>query len=77
MEQAEKIINNVKSLKSTSQSMSMKKNKGTVTGSLIGAGVGMLYGLTKNYSIISSAIVGALIGGLATHLILPNYDEEE
>lgn len=76
MEQAEKIINNVKSLKSNSQSMAMKKKKGTVTGSLIGAGVGMLYGLTKNYSIISSAIVGAIIGGLATHLILPSMDEE-
>jgi uncharacterized membrane protein len=76
MEQAEKIINNVKSLKSNSQSMSMKKKKGTVTGSLIGAGVGMLYGLTKNYNIISSAIVGAVIGGLATHLILPSLDEE-
>lgn len=76
MEEAEKIINNVKSLKSSSQSMAMKKRKGTVTGSMIGAGVGMLYGLTKNYSLVSSAIVGAILGGLAAHLILPNIDEE-
>lgn len=76
MEEAEKIINNVRSLKSSSQSMAMKKRKGTVTGSMIGAGVGMLYGLTKNYSLISSAIVGAILGGLAAHLILPNLEEE-
>lgn len=76
MEEAEKIINNVKSLKSSSQSMAMKKRKGTVTGSMIGAAVGMLYGLTKNYSLVSSAIVGAILGGLAAHLILPNIDEE-
>lgn len=76
MEEAEKIINNVRSLKSSSQSMAMKKRKGTVTVSMIGAGVGMLYGLTKNYSLISSAIVGAILGGLAAHLILPNLEEE-
>jgi len=76
MEEAEKIINNVKSLKSSSASMAMKKKKGTVTGSLIGAAIGMLYGVTKNYSIVSSAIVGAIVGGLATHLILPNTEEE-
>lgn len=71
------VINKVKELKTNSQSFTMKKNKGTVTASLIGMGVGMLYGLTKNYSLISSAIVGAVLGGLAAHLILPSNEIEE
>ena len=77
MSEAQAILDNVKALKSKSESMEMKKNKGTVTGSLIGMGLGLVYGLTKQYNLISSAIVGAVIGGLAAHILLPSDNEVE
>jgi hypothetical protein len=78
MSEARNIIENVKNLK-TADSMSSKKTKGTITGSFIGMGVGLLYGFTKGYNLISSAFVGAIIGGVLTQIILPkiNQDEDE
>lgn len=76
MAEASAIMDKVRSLKS-SDSMAMKKNKGTVTGSLIGMATGMLYGLTKNYNLISSAIVGAVVGGVAAYILLPSVEPEE
>ena len=76
MAEASAIMDKVRSLKSN-DSMAMKKNKGTVTGSLIGMATGMLYGLTKNYNLISSAIVGAVVGGVAAYILLPSVEPEE
>ena len=79
MSEARSIIENVKNLKSKSDSMSLKKTKGTITGGFIGMGVGLLYGFTKQYNLVSSAFVGAIIGGVLAQLILPkiNQDEDE
>jgi outer membrane lipoprotein SlyB len=78
MSEARSIIENVRNLK-TADSMSSKKTKGTIAGGFIGMGVGLLYGFTKGYNLISSAFVGAIIGGVLTQIILPkiNNDEEE
>jgi hypothetical protein len=76
MAEASAIMEKVRSLKSN-DSMAMKKNKGTVTGSLIGMATGLLYGLTKNYNLISSAIVGAVVGGVAAYILLPSVEPEE
>jgi outer membrane lipoprotein SlyB len=78
MSEARSIIENVRNLK-TADSMSSKKTKGTIAGGFIGMGVGLLYGFTKGYNLISSAFVGAIIGGVLTQIILPkiNSDEEE
>ena len=40
-------------------------------------GVGLLYGFTKGYNLISSAFVGAIIGGILTQIILPKIDNNE
>ena len=79
MSEARSIIENVKNLKSKSDSLSVKKTKGTITGGFIGMGVGLLYGFTKGYNLVSSAFIGAIIGGVATQLLLPkiNNDEDE
>jgi hypothetical protein len=76
MAEASEIMDKVRSLKSN-DSMTMKKNKGTVTGSLIGMATGLLYGLTKNYNLISSAIVGAVVGGVAAYILLPSVEPDE
>jgi drug/metabolite transporter (DMT)-like permease len=53
----------------------MKRRKGTINGALIGMAGGLLVGLTRNYNLISSAVVGALLGGLIATVILPKNDE--
>lgn len=75
MAEAKEILDKLKSLKSTSTSMEMKRRKGLINGGLIGMAGGVLIGLTRNYNLVSSAVVGALIGGLVTSVILPKSDE--
>jgi uncharacterized membrane protein len=50
------------------------RTKGTIAGAFTGMGVGLLIGYTKRYNLISSAFLGAIIGGLAAQLILPKKD---
>jgi hypothetical protein len=38
-------------------------------------GGGLLVGFTRGYNLISSAFVGALLGGIVSHLLLPKVDE--
>ena len=75
MSEAKEILDKLKSLKSTSTSMEMKRRKGLINGGLIGMAGGVLIGLTRNYNLVSSAVVGALIGGLVTSVILPKSDD--
>lgn len=75
MAEAKEILDKLKNLKSTSTSMEMKRRKGLINGGLIGMAGGVLVGLTRNYNLVSSAVVGALIGGLVTSLILPKSDD--
>ena len=75
MAEAKQILDKLKDLKSTSNSLEMKRRKGTINGALIGMAGGLLVGLTHNYNLISSAVVGALLGGLIATVILPKNDE--
>ena len=75
MAEAKEILDKLKNLKSTSTSMEMKRRKGLINGGLIGMAGGVLIGLTRNYNLVSSAVVGELIGGLVTSVILPKSDD--
>lgn len=75
MSEAKEILDKVKELKSKSDSMALKKTRGTITGAFIGVAGGILIGMAKNYNLISSAFVGALIGGVVSNLLLPKMDE--
>ena len=75
MSEAKEILDKVKMLKSKSDSMALKKTKGTVTGALIGMGGGLLIGFSRGYSLVSSAFVGALLGGIVSQILLPKLDE--
>jgi hypothetical protein len=74
MAEAKEILDKVKQLKSNSDSMALKKMKGTVSGAMIGMGGGLLIGFTRGYSLVSSAFVGALIGGVISQVLLPKLD---
>lgn len=76
MAEAKEILDKVKDLKSKSDSMALKKTKGTITGAFIGVAGGLLIGMAKNYNLISSAFVGALIGGVVSNILLPKLDDE-
>jgi proteasome assembly chaperone (PAC2) family protein len=77
MAEAKEILDKLKQLKSKSDNMSMRKSRATVNGALIGAAGGLLVGLARNYSLISSAMVGSVLGALVTYLILPKSDNDE
>lgn len=71
---AKDVMDKVNSLKSQSDSMAMKKTKGTITGGFIGMGVGLLYGVAKNHNLVSSAFLGAILGGVISQLVLPKVE---
>ena len=75
MAEAKQILDKLKNIKSSSDTFEMKRTKGTINGALIGVAGGLLIGYTRNYSLLSSAIVGALVGGILTNLILPKNDD--
>lgn len=77
MPEAKEILDKVKNLKSKSDSMALKKTKGTITGAFIGMAGGLLVGFSRNYNLVSSAFIGAVLGGVVSHLLLPKADEEE
>lgn len=77
MAEAKDIINKIKDLKTKSDSDILKRTKGTISGAFIGMAGGLLLGLNRRYNLISSALVGALIGGIVSHLILPKLNDGE
>jgi outer membrane lipoprotein SlyB len=76
MAEAKDILDRVKTLKSNSDSMALKKTKGTISGAFIGMGGGLLIGFSRGYNLVSSAFLGALAGGVISHILLPNVEEE-
>ena len=75
MAEAKELLDKMKTLKSNSDSMALKKTKGTITGAFIGMAGGLLVGFSRNYNLVSSAFVGALVGGLISNLLLPKTDD--
>ena len=75
MTEAKEILDKVKLFKSNSDSMALKKTKGTIVGAFIGMGGGLLVGYSRKYSLLSSAFVGALLGGVISQLLLPKIDD--
>jgi hypothetical protein len=75
MTEAKEILDKVKLLKSNSDSMALKKTKGTIVGAFIGMGGGLLVGYSRKYNLLSSAFIGALLGGVISLLLLPKIDD--
>ena len=76
MNNAKSILEKVKSLKSNSDSMALKKTKGTINGALIGMAGGLLLGYTRKYNLVTSAFLGAVLGGIVSQVLLPKTEEE-
>jgi hypothetical protein len=52
-----------------------EQTKGTYTGSAIGLLVGLYIGYSRNWSLLMSAGIGALIGGLVTKAFITKKDD--
>jgi len=76
MAEAKDILDKVKQLKSNSVGMALKKMKGPFSGALIGMGGGLLIGFTRGYNLVSSAFVGALLGGVISQVLLPKLNDD-
>ena len=75
MAEAKDILDKLKLLKSNSDSIALKKTKGTIVGAFIGMGGGLLIGYSRKYNLLSSAFVGALLGGVISQLLLPKIED--
>lgn len=73
--EAKELLDKVKKMKSNSDSMALKKTKGTISGAMIGMGGGLLLGFSRGYNLVSSAFVGALLGGIVSQILLPKLDD--
>ena len=54
--------------------MALKKTKGTVVGAFIGMSGGLLIAYSRGYNLVSSAFVGALLGGVVSQILLPKIE---
>lgn len=75
MAEGKELLDKITELKSKSDSYALKKTKGTITGAFIGMAGGLLIGFSRKYNLISSAFVGALVGGVVSQLLLPKIEE--
>jgi hypothetical protein len=75
MAEGKELLDKISELKSKSDSYALKKTKGTITGAFIGMAGGLLIGFSRKYNLISSAFVGALVGGVVSQLLLPKIEE--
>jgi Na+/glutamate symporter len=74
---AKAVLDDMKSKKASDpDQLAIEKTKGTVTGMLIGAAVATYIGWRKDYSLLVSAFVGAMIGGVVSRVFL-NKEEKK
>jgi hypothetical protein len=70
---AKEILDETKKITSP-KSIETIRNKGTISGAFTGLAVGLLFGYVKKYNLITSGLLGAMLGGLLTQIILPKKD---
>jgi hypothetical protein len=75
MAEGKELLDKITELKSKSDSFALKKTKGTITGAFIGMAGGLLIGFSRKYNLLSSAFVGALVGGVVSRVLLPKIEE--
>lgn len=76
MAKADELLEKLKSIKSDSEGIASKRRRATAGGAMLGAAGGVLLGISRNYNLLTSAVVGAMVGGMLAHLILPKLEEE-
>ncbi len=64
-------MNNVKSLKHADKDeFVLGQSRGSITGTIIGGGLGLLYAYNRKSNILMGAVIGAVIGGLISNYFI-------
>lgn len=72
------ILDNIKQTKSTDyDTVLMEKTRGSVLGSVVGAGMGLVYGVVRKQNLLISAFIGSLLGGVVTHYFISKKKKDE
>jgi hypothetical protein len=76
MSYGQDLLDKLKSNKGKSNSEIInEQTKGTYTGSAIGLLVGLYIGYSRNWSLLMSAGIGALVGGLVTKVFISKKND--
>jgi hypothetical protein len=68
---AKNILNQIGDIKKKDKSAVLNElTKGTLVGSSIGAGIGLLIGFNRKQNLLLSSFIGAVIGGGITRLLI-------
>ncbi len=67
---AQGIIDNIKSVKSQDTKFHFDSSKGTITATVIGAGIGLLIAYNRKWSLLMGAVIGGTITGLASNYLI-------
>lgn len=73
---ADELLVKLKEIKTTDNSLSQRRKKATAGAALVGAAGGALLAFNRGYNILTSVVMGAIVGGMAAHLFLPKEDED-
>jgi len=74
---AKDVLDKINEMKIDSDSIKVKKNKGIISGTFIGMAGGLLIGFSRNYNLISSAVVGSLLGAIVSYISLNQINKDE
>jgi galactitol-specific phosphotransferase system IIC component len=74
---AKDVLDKINEMKIDSDSIKVKKNKGIISGTFIGMAGGLLIGFSRNYNLISSAVVGSLLGAIVSYISLNQFNKDE
>ena len=75
---AKDILDKIKSEKKKDSTQSLlDKSNGSLLAIAIGAGVGLVIGYTRSYPLFVSSLVGGIIGGLTSKVLMPKETKDE
>lgn len=77
MAKADALLDKLREIKTTDNSLSQKRKKAMAGAALIGAAGGALLAINRDYNMLTSIVMGAIVGGMAAHLFLPKESEDE
>lgn len=77
MAKADALLDKLREIKTADNSMSQKRKKAMAGAALLGAAGGALLAINRDYNILTSIVMGAIVGGMAAHLFLPKESEDE
>lgn len=77
MAKADALLEKLREIKTTDNSLSQKRKKAMAGAALLGAAGGALLAINRDYNMLTSIVMGAIVGGMAAHLFLPKESEDE